>query len=284
MDTINNVPKRHLGKIDSRNLLLAYYLTTRQFRFDLYGESADTLTDDLIVSTLEEIGKCFDSREKLEWFDQNNERYGGLAPNLRYAGELNRFIFGNCSNLTGVISPDLYGDVSCLTGELSTGLKGYIPILIEKEGSLISSSKISRRLTGEVTGLTGDLGWSIYPNEMLFGSLNKDLVGNITCITGEISEKLTGDITGLMGKVDPALHGDCTKIKGTITGLTGDCTGLMGRCSGLVGDCTGVIGDCTGLEGDCSGLQINLDKIPPYLRPNRIENFPELQSKTHHAI
>jgi hypothetical protein len=225
-----------------------------------------------ILNVLDQIKQYFDSRENLEWLDQDGVRHIGLSPNLRTSGDLNSFIFGDCSGLYGVISADLYGDVSNLTGELNPDLKGYIPLYIDKNSSLTLNGDASL-LTGDVTGLTGSLGWSIYPNEMLFGTLCKDLVGNITGLSGEISGKLTGDVTGLIGKISPELVGDCANLKGTITGLTGDCTGLSGRCSGLTGDCSGVTGDCTGIEGDCTGRKGDLGGIPPSLRPNRLENL-----------
>ncbi len=55
-----------------------------------------------------------------------------------------------------------------------------------------------------------------------------NLTGDVSGLTGNVSWRLTGDVSGLTGNV--------SGLTGDVSGLTGDVSGLTGNVSGLTGN------------------------------------------------
>lgn len=257
------------------NILLDFYIELNEVRFSLQDNNYNHYIRDRdrkklpvsllgtvyevplepeIVEMRSKVKDFFDSAEKFYWVDAAGTVKTGLNPNLYYE-ELSPFLFGDCSGLSGEINSGLTGDITYLSGRLSKTLNG----------------RIFPSLKGDISGLYGNLGLGIKPNERLTGLLNEHLIGDLSGLRGTVNLKLRGDLSGIVGTIDSKLIGDCSGLKGFISGLTGDCSGLTGRVINLVGDCSNLVGDCTGVEGDCSGKSGDLNSGSTDLRPTRME-------------
>lgn len=258
------------------NRLLDFYYALREFKFGLIDNSSssgdeegykknlivslDTVLELPLYSGIEELEakvRAFFSTGNFYWVDDEGTKHAELNTNLSH-GELNPFLFGDCSGLSGCINPLLIGDLTYLHGDINQNLVG----------------RVFPALKGDISNLYGNLGLGVDAQTRLSGVINKDLTGSLSGVKGGvINPQLRGDLSGICGTLHPKLTGDCTGLTGFVTGLKGDCTGLTGRLINFTGDCSNLSGDCTGLEGDCTGLEYDLNNIPWDLRPNRLENF-----------
>lgn len=172
---------------DNLNILLDFYYELREVRFRFYDNYSSHSTGDgykkklllpletaleiPLESEIEEmrdkVRDFFVSKERFHWVDGQGAIHAGLNPSLSY-DELDPFLFGDCSNLSGFINSELFGDVTYLFGKLNPCLKG----------------RIFPSLEGDISKLYGNLGHGVEPHERLSGVLNKDLTGDLSGIRG----------------------------------------------------------------------------------------------------
>ncbi len=151
---------------------------------------------------------CFCSECSVEGY-RNLSKVNKSLLGIQHGAKIHPNLYGDASNLEGLVPQYLEGDVSLLAGWMS----GYTPI-----GKINKLSGCISFIGGNLTGIWGHIG------DKLIGNVS-NITGCITGISGRISN-IYGDVSNIIGNTD--------NIYGEVSGLKGDVSSLKGEAEKLV--------------------------------------------------